>query len=136
MSLDAIIGHILAEASAQKEEILAQARQEQARILNEAQQEASRLYEGLLEGWRRACEHERQKVLVAARLEAKKGLLGVKQELIAMIFEELRSQAGSKAFKKEQVLQQAVREVAADPGLYLEGLRLESEAEIARILFS
>ncbi|MDD5255201.1 MAG: V-type ATP synthase subunit E family protein [Candidatus Omnitrophica bacterium] len=136
MSLDAIISHIAAEASAQKEALLAQARQEAERIIQEARLEAASLSRDILRQKQGEAEKARQKIIVAARLDARRKTLGVRQEIMEQVLQKLKSEIGSERFRKVLVTQAGEDEAAADVDFYLENMRLEHEGEISRVLFA
>ncbi|HTY45245.1 MAG TPA: V-type ATP synthase subunit E family protein [Patescibacteria group bacterium] len=135
MSLDSIIAHIDSDARAQREKIIRSANDEAEHVLERARMDAQKAYAQILSRQKSLAESQRQKRVVAARLQAKKDLLAVKQGLIQEVFEEFKSQ-----LLKEQVHKTSVfldREVNApeDVEFYLAKIRSEHESEIARILF-
>ena len=135
MSLDSILKHILDEANNQRQEIIRQARFEAEAIIQEARLRAKVVSEEVMHQAREDCQRCRQRLLVSARLEAKKGLLSVKQELITEVFGRLKSGLKGDRFKKQQVLQEKIKEVPEDLNFYLAQLRQDYEALVAEILF-
>jgi len=136
MSLDAIVSHIAAEANAQKEALLAQARQEAEHIIQEARLEAESLSRGILRQKQEEAEKARQKIIVAARLETRRKMLGVRQEIMEQLLQKLKSEIGNERFRKVLVRQAGEEEAAADVDFYLENMRLEHEGELSRVLFA
>ncbi len=100
MSLESIINHILDEANAQKAQIVTQAHRESERIIQEVREEAERLYQDIFDKEKNIYESQKQKLIVDARLEAKKALLKNKQELIDYVFENLKPYLKKEKFKK------------------------------------
>jgi vacuolar-type H+-ATPase subunit E/Vma4 len=135
MSLESILQHIGADVKAQKENIIQSAQDDAAQILERSRADAQKAYEEIMIRQKSLEENQKQKCIVAARLEAKKDLLAVKQEFINAVFEKLKSQLA-----KEQVYKTSIfldREVATpeDAEFYITKIRSEHESEIARILF-
>lgn len=135
MSLESIIEHIISDASAQREKIIQEAQKEAQKIIQEARKQAEGIYQEILEKERIACENQRQRLLVNARLEQKKNLLSAKQELINLAFENLKSGLKKDKFKKQQVSYSVVREVEENIDFYLGRIKLDHEIEISGILF-
>ncbi len=135
MSFDSILKHILDEAGSKRQEILRQAHLEAEILIQEARAQADTLYQDIIGQAKKDCQKNKERLLVEARLEAKKNLLLVKQGLIAEVFTRLRMGLKSDRFKKEQVSQDKVKEVPEDLDFYLAKLRQDYETEIAGILF-
>jgi vacuolar-type H+-ATPase subunit E/Vma4 len=135
MSLDSILGHIINEANSQKEIIIQQAKKQAEEISHSAKQEADKIYQAIISQEKSAFQSQKQKAIVNARLEARKNLLAAKQELMDAVLEQLKFQIGKEKFKKKQILQDRVHEVAEDIDFYLHQVRLDNETEIARTLF-
>jgi len=135
MSLDSILKHILDEAGSKRQEILRQAHLEAEALIQESRAQADAVYQDIIGRAEKDCRKNKERLLVEARLEAKKGLLLVKQELIAEVFARLKSGLKSDKLKKEQVSQDKVKEVPEDLDFYLAKLRQDYETEIAGILF-
>lgn len=136
MSLESILNNIINEADSRKEKILREAGQQANLIIQTAKQEAQTLYQGLIDREKNLSLAGKQKLIVNARLESKKKLLSVKQELIKAVFEELRAKIKKDRLKKKQVLPDKIQDVAEDVDFYLNKIRFEYESEIAKILFS
>jgi vacuolar-type H+-ATPase subunit E/Vma4 len=134
MALESILDHILAEARAEKEKIIAQAKQEYQVMIRQAQQEAESLYQGGLAQENTRLESERNKMLVRARLEGRKGILQVKQEAIDYVFAKLKTHITTGKLKKQQVFQDRISESSEDIDFYLNRIRSDCESEIAKIL--
>jgi len=135
MSFDSILKHILDEAGSKRQEILRQAHLEAEALIQEAKAQADAVYRDIIVRAQKDCQKNKERLLVNARLEAKKSLLLVKQELIAEVFTRLRMALKSDRFKKEQVSQDKVKEVPEDLDFYLAKLRQDYETEIAEVLF-
>jgi vacuolar-type H+-ATPase subunit E/Vma4 len=135
MSLESILNHILDEAKQQRGQLIQEAVLAKEKIIQEAKQEARELYLEGLNKEKSIYESQRQKLIVRARLESKKDLLGARQELISSIFEKLKSQLHKDEFKKQQISFDKVREVPEDLDFYLKRLKPEYEAEISKIIF-
>jgi len=136
MSLESIIEHILAQANAEREEIIRQANDERDIILRQAKQEAETLYQANLKKERALYEKEKQRLITSARLESRKDLLKVKQELIDTIFEKLKADIkGSTLLKKQIITHDKREETKAELSFYIEKFRFDYEADVARILF-
>ncbi len=136
MSLESILNNIINEADSRKEKIVQEAGQQADQIIQTAEQESERLYQDFVNTEKNLSLAEKQKLIVNARLESKKKLLSVKQELIKAVFEELRTKIKKDRLKKKQILPDKIQETAEDMDFYLNKIRLEYESEIARILFS
>jgi vacuolar-type H+-ATPase subunit E/Vma4 len=135
MSLESILKHILDEAGLEREKIIQEAKSQHKLLLQEAGQEAEKFYQEMLAREKARYEAEKQKLIVNARLGAKRDLLAVKQELIDAVFEKVKSQLKREEFKKEQIAQDKVRQVAEDLDFYLKRIRPDYETDIAKILF-
>ena len=135
MSLDSILKHILDEAGVRRQEILRQARKESEALIQEARVEADSLYQGILNQAMQDCEKTKERLLVDARLGAKKDLLLAKQELIGEVFAMLKAALRTDRLKKQQVLEDKIKEAPEDIDFYLAKLRQDYETEIAEMLF-
>lgn len=136
MSLESILNNIINEADSRKEKILQEAAQQAGLIIQAAEQRAQGLYQGLIDKEKNLSLAGKQKLIVNARLESKKRMLFVKQELIKAVFEKFRAKIKKDRLKKKQVLPDKIQDVAEDIDFYLNKIRLEYESEIAKILFS
>lgn len=135
MSLESILEHIHNSAAAEKEKILEYARQEAKKILSEANQEAVSMYESIARKEKITLTKHRQKQSVNARLEVKMALLNAKQELLAYVFQELKSWIGKDKLKKERILFERTEEASEEIDFYINQLRQEFELQAAKILF-
>lgn len=135
MSLGSILKHIVGDADAESEKILKAARAEAGRITEQAHQEAEALYQANLAREKTAFEKGRLRLVVNARLENRKLLLGAKQELIDAVFNKLKSSLGKSKPKKQEIMHDKTREASADIDFYLSEIRLDFENQVARILF-
>lgn len=135
MSLESILKHILGEAEKKKEGILLSAQKEREGILQQAQQEAEKLYQEILREEKALSEGQRRHYIVSARLERKKELLSLKQELIGSVFAAIRPHLKGDKFKKQQILTDKVREEPEDIEFYLNKIRKDYETALADILF-
>jgi V/A-type H+-transporting ATPase subunit E len=135
MSLESILNHIIAQGDSQKEKIIQESGRQAQGIIQNAKEEADKLYQEIIDREKSLYLAEKQKRIVNARLEARKNLLRIKQELIDLLFEELKSQLAKEKFKKRQVFLNKELEVPEDIDFYLAKIRVDYESEIARHLF-
>jgi V/A-type H+-transporting ATPase subunit E len=135
MSLDSILNKITHQANLEGKKIIQEARKEAEGLIQQANEEAAGIYRQILGKEKSLYEARKMMLLVNARLESKKSLLKAKQDLIAEIFERLKSEIPKGKIKEEHVLQNKTEEVSEDIDFYLDNLRYEHETEIARILF-
>ncbi len=82
-----IIAHIRSDAEAQAGAILAQAEQQCAAIREDYEAKARERYNERLRAGQKACEDRVDSMDRIARMEAKKGLLALKQEMVSKSFE-------------------------------------------------
>ena len=82
-----IIAHIRADAEAQSAAILSQAEQQCAAIRAEFEEKARQCYGERIRSGEKACEDRVDSMDRIARMEAKKGLLALKQEMVSKSFE-------------------------------------------------
>ena len=82
-----IIAHIRADAQAQADAIIAQAEQQCAAIREEYEAKARDRYNARLRAGVKACEDRVDSMDRIAQMEAKKGVLALKQEMVAKSFE-------------------------------------------------
>ncbi|MBR0354848.1 MAG: hypothetical protein IJK35_05715 [Oscillospiraceae bacterium] len=82
-----IIAHIRADAEAQSAEILARAEEQCAAIRADYEEKARERYNERLLAGKKACEDRVDSMDRIARMEAKKGLLALKQEMVSKSFE-------------------------------------------------
>lgn len=135
MSLESILEHILSQANCQKDKIIETAKEEADKIIQAAKLEADKLFQESLEKEKRLYLAGQQKRLVEAHLEAKRQILESKQELISHVFEKLKAGLDKNRFKKERIASDKVEEVNEDLDFYLNKIRPDYEAQIAKILF-
>ena len=82
-----IIAHIEADARAQADAILAEAEAKCADIRAKYEEEASRLYGDRIRDGVRACQDQEDGALHISRMEARKSVLAVKQEMVEKSFD-------------------------------------------------
>lgn len=85
-----IIAHIQADAKAQADAILAQAEQQCAQIRQEYEKQAKEAYGSAIRAGVRDCQEKTDSVERIARMEAKKALLALKQDLVSQSFDKAR----------------------------------------------
>ena len=83
-----IIAHIRSDAQQQADAILAQAEQQCAEIRADYDRRAKELYAARIRAGGKDCEDRNESIDRIARMEAKKGMLSVKQEMVAASFEQ------------------------------------------------
>lgn len=135
MSLDPILAHIINEADVQKDSLIHEASKQAQELIQAAKEEADKLYQEIIEREKSFALSEKQRLLVNARLEAKKNLLKVKQELIDAVCERLKSGLSKEKLKKKRIFLDNEEETPEDIDFYLDKIRLDYESEIARNLF-
>lgn len=135
MALEDILRHILNDADIEAEGIIRQAKEEALKIIQEGKSEAEKLYQGNIGKEKTLCEKQRQKLIVNARLEAKKDSLLNKQELITLVFKKLKANLNKAQLKKQQIGRDKVQEDYEDVDLYLNRIRPDYETKIAEMLF-
>ena len=82
-----IIAHIDAETQARVDSILAEAEAKCADIKAKYEEEASRLYSDRIRDGVRACQDQEDGALRISRMEARKSVLAVKQEMVEKSFD-------------------------------------------------
>ena len=87
-----IIAHIQADAKAQADAILAQAEQQCAAIREEFEKKASEQYGAKIRAGVKACQDRVDSMDRIAGMEARKGLLSLKQEMVSLSFEKALDQ--------------------------------------------
>ena len=85
-----IIEHIRSDAQAQADAILAQAEQQCAEIRAEYDRKAKELYGEMIRAGVKECEDKNESIDRIARMEARKGMLAVKQEMVSACFDKAR----------------------------------------------
>ena len=85
-----IIEHIRSDAQARADAILAQAEQQCAQIRADYDRKARELYGDKIRAGVKECEDKSESVDRIARMEARKGMLAVKQEMVAACFDKAR----------------------------------------------
>ena len=81
-----IIAHITADAQAQAKEILSAAEQKCAGIREKYEEQASRIYSDRIRDGVKACQDQEDGALRISRMEARKSVLAVKQEMVEKSF--------------------------------------------------
>lgn len=135
MSLESIIDSILKDAEANAGKIIKEAKSSADRILQDTLTETKDIYNQNVTKGNLFCESNKEKVIVKARLEAKKNLLAAKQELINKVIEKLKADLKKSSLKKKEIFKDKTSEVPENIDFYLKNLRLDYESEIAKILF-
>lgn len=135
MSLESILNRILNEANAEAEKIIQDANRQAEKIIQDAKLAADALYQDIISRAKADYEHQKQRLIVNARLEYKKNLLESKQEFINEVFNKIKSTVNSDKIKKKQISSDKAREVPEDIDFYLNKTRQDYETEIAGILF-
>ncbi|MCM8780571.1 MAG: hypothetical protein NC908_01415 [Candidatus Omnitrophica bacterium] len=135
MSLESIIQHILKQASFESQQIIQQAKAQAERIIQEAEQKASQLYQQIIEREQRLALAEKDRLIVNARISAKKKILAAKRELMDAAFQRLRPYIQKDKLKKQVILSDRIQESQEDIDFYLRRLRIEYESELAKVLF-
>ncbi len=82
-----IIEHIRSDAQAQADAVLAQAEHQCADIRAEYDRKAKELYGELIRAGVKDCEDKNDSIDRIARMEARKGMLAVKQEMVSACFD-------------------------------------------------
>lgn len=82
-----IIAHIQAEAQAKVDAILAQAEQQCAGIREDYENKAQKTYEDKINSGKKDTEANAGSIYRLAQMEAKKGILGLKQDLVSECFD-------------------------------------------------
>ena len=83
-----IIAHIQADAKSQADAILAEAEKQCEAIRADYDKKAAQVYAEKVRTWTKACQDQVDSVQRIARMEAKKALLSVKQEMVAKSFDQ------------------------------------------------
>lgn len=135
MSLDSILEHIISNADIEAGKIIEEARLSKENILKEAKEEADKLYNQRLQKEKAAGERIREGLLVNARLESKKSILAAKQGLLSEVFEKLKPAFAGAKLSRELIGRDKTSEVAEDIDFYIDKIRRDYEAEVAKILF-
>ena len=81
-----IIAHIQADAQTQADEIIAAAEKKCADIKEKYEEQASRLYSDKIREGVKACQDQEDGALRISRIEARKSVLSVKQEMVEKSF--------------------------------------------------
>ncbi len=90
-----IIAHIEADARAKADEITAAAEQKCAEIKKQYEEQASELYSEKIREGVKACQDREEGALRISRMEARKGILSVKQEMVSKSFDLARDKITS-----------------------------------------
>ena len=86
-----IIAHIRADAKSQADAVLAKAEEQAAQIRAEYDKQAAQVYADKVRAGTKACQDQMDSVQRIANMEAKKTLLGVKQEMVSLSFEKAQA---------------------------------------------
>lgn len=86
-----IIAHIRADAKSQADAVLAKAEEQAAQIRAEYDKQAAQVYADKVRAGTKACQDQMDSVQRIANMEAKKTLLGVKQEMVSKSFEKAQA---------------------------------------------
>jgi len=81
---------IIQEAQEKKQQILSKAEKEAEEILESSRQKAEEIRLKAIENAKKAAEDEKRKIISMAELEERKRFLGVKQQLIDQVFDEVK----------------------------------------------
>ena len=81
-----ILAHIRADAKSQADAVLAKAEEQAAQIRAEYDKQAAQVYAEKVRAGTKACQDQMDSVQRIAQMEAKKSLLGVKQEMVEKSF--------------------------------------------------
>lgn len=87
-----IIAHIRGDAKTQAEEILCQADQQCAQLRQEADQQAAQAYADRIRAGVKSCEDQADSARRITRMEGRKSLLALKQELVGESFRRAQAQ--------------------------------------------
>ena len=85
---DKIIAHIEADAQAQAEAILKEAHEKCEAVKAKYEEQAARLYSDKIRDGVKVCQDDEDSALRISRMEARKSVLSVKQEMVEKSFEE------------------------------------------------
>lgn len=85
---------VLIDARRQAEEILRQAHEKESILVEETQRQANRLYREMLSLQEKECRAQQRKVIIDARLNKKRYLFGVKQELVDEFLQSTAKETG------------------------------------------
>lgn len=135
MALEGILENIINNAAKEADKIILEAKTEAEGIIRQARKEAEMLYQESLSKQGAFCEKEKQRIIINARLEARKNLLLAKQEFLDTVFDKLKQGLGKTQLKKQQISYEKVQDVYEDMDFYLAKIRPDYETEIAAILF-
>ena len=86
-----IIAHIRADAKSQADAVLAKAEEQAAQIRAEYDKQAAQVYADKVRAGTKACQDQMDSVQRIANMEAKKTLIGVKQEMVSKSFEKAQA---------------------------------------------
>jgi len=135
MALESILNHIAGNANSEAENIVKKARQEAEILISEAREKAEIRVVEFVRGRTEEYEKLKQKMIVNARLEARKDILQAKQDLISRVFEQLKPLLENLKLTQNRITFDTVQPVPAPSVLYEHNLRADFEQEIADILF-
>ncbi len=87
-----ILEHIRSDAKTQADAVLARAEEQVRQIRAEYEKKAAEVYADKVRAGTKACQDQMDSVQRIAQMEAKKSLLGVKQEMVALSFDKAKEQ--------------------------------------------
>jgi len=134
MALDDIIKKILSETEDKAQSVISRAEQEAEGIKEQAKAKARDTANEIIKARSLTGQQEALRILSLARMEARRHVLLTKQKLLNKVFSDKRVLDLTKA-SKEVVLPDEKRHEELDPKIYLEILRRDCEAKVAKILF-
>jgi vacuolar-type H+-ATPase subunit E/Vma4 len=135
MSIESILEHIQNQGLIARDKLLDEARIKKQELLEQANKAAQNIYQEILDREKALYQNNKHKKLVNARLNAKKSILSIKQQIIQEVFNALGPELTKAKLKKKQIAQDKTYEVNAEIDFYLKELRLSYESEVAKILF-
>jgi len=100
MSLEALKNEILKSANSRKEEILKEAREKAEKIIEDAKEKAEKIVARKRESVIKNLSEKKKAALAVTRLEGKKKVMMKKDEIVKLVFDEVRKKLLT--FKKEE----------------------------------
>ena len=136
MALDSILARIQDETAAQARAIVQEARQQAEKSIEAGRQETDKLYREIMRAAQNLAAQKKQRALVICRLENRKKILQVKQEILDTLFAKTKSELKKNRIKKQVVAAQGCTEESENIDFFLNDLRRDIETELAQMLFS
>lgn len=136
MALDSILTRIQDETDAQARAIVQEARLQAEKSVEAGRQEADKLYREIMRAAQNLAAQKKQRALVICRLENRKKILQVKQEILDALFAKTKSELKKNRIKKQVVAAQGCTEESENIDFFLNDLRRDIETELAQMLFS